>query len=103
MDESKVLSRRVAIRRSLTVLAALPMVSLVACGGEPEAVHCGGATGAQAAARSALQYVERGPDPARHCSACQLYTGNPTSCGACQLLEGEINPQGTCTAFVARS
>lgn len=99
MSESK-LSRRVV----LTVLVSLPVVSLVACGGgAPEAITCGGVSGEQQTARTTLQYVAIGPDPARHCSNCQLYTGTATACGSCQVLPGEISPQGSCLSFVQRA
>lgn len=102
MDEGKV-SRRTALRRSLTVLAALPVASLIGCGGAPAAVTCGGATPEQQTMRTALQYTENGPDAARHCINCQLFTGNATSCGSCQVLQGEISPQASCTSFVQRA
>lgn len=102
MEESK-LSRRVVLKRSLTVLAALPVVSLMGCGGAPEAVTCGDVNAEQQAMRTTLQYVDHGPDAARHCSGCQLYTGTATACGSCQVLQGEINPQGSCTSFVQRA
>ncbi len=101
MNESK-LSRRVVLKRSLTVLAALPVASLLACGGETE-VHCGGPNAEQQAARAALQYAEHGPDETRRCHLCQLFTGTATACGSCQLLQGEINPQGSCTSFIRRA
>ena len=102
MHESK-LSRRGVLKVSLTVLAVLPVVSLVGCGGEPAAVTCGGASAEQQTARTALQYVVPGPDATRHCVGCQLFTGTAAACGTCQVLQGEISPQGSCASFVQRA
>lgn len=97
-------SRRDALKRSLVVLAAIP-VALEACK-KDEALTCTNTAGlsqADLATRTTLQYVERSADPSKKCSGCQLFqAAAPGQCGGCTLVKGPINPGGSCTAFVAR-
>lgn len=99
------ISRRDALRRSLTVLAAVPAV-LAACKKDATPFTCTNTAGlspAELAARTSLQYVDHAADPGRKCSRCQLYTaGAPNACGGCTVVKGPIHPDGTCTAFAAR-
>jgi hypothetical protein len=100
----KGIGRRDVLKRALVVLAAAPMLgsALEACGGgEPSCA--GGVSSAQLTIRGTLHYRERGSDPSRACSGCQLYTGNATTCGTCISVPGSINPGGTCDAFSART
>lgn len=99
-----VISRRDALKRSLVVLAAIP-VALEACK-KDEALTCtntAGLSAADVATRSTFNYVEHATDPAKKCSACQLFqAAAPGQCGGCTLVKGPVNPAGSCTAFVAR-
>lgn len=75
---------------------------------EAKGVDCTDITGlsdADKGTRTGLQYVEKGPDPAKHCDKCALYT-EPTGgsgCGGCTVVKGPINPLGTCTAFAPKA
>jgi High potential iron-sulfur protein len=93
-------TRREFGRYALVVLAAAPLAS--ACGGGELECSPGSLSADQRTARTALQYLDTGSDPARHCSACMLYTGTATACGTCTVIAGAIHPQGTCNSFVAR-
>ena len=99
------ISRRDALKRSLTVLAAMP-VAVAACKKESEALTCTNTSGlsqADLATRTTFSYQDHGPDPNRVCSRCQLFqAAAPNACGGCTLVKGPVNPGGTCTAFVAR-
>lgn len=95
------MTRRELGRHALTVLAAAPLFA--ACGGGELECSAGSLSADQRAARTALHYVDHGPDASRHCSRCALYTGNATSCGTCVAVPGAIHPAGTCDSFVARS
>lgn len=93
-------SRRTFGRTSLLVLAGAPFAA--ACGGGELTCPPGSLSADQRSARSALQYEDVSSDPARHCSACALYTGNDTSCGTCSVVPGSIHPHGSCLSFAAR-
>lgn len=99
------ISRRDALKRSLTVLAAMP-VAIAACKKEPAALSCTDTAGLSApdlATRTTFNYQDQSPDPAKKCSGCQLFqAAGANACGGCTLVKGRINPSGTCTAFVAR-
>lgn len=98
------ISRRDALKRSLVVLAAVP-VALEACKKE-QALTCTNTSGLSAvelAARTSLNYADRSTDPNKVCSRCQLFqAAAPGQCGGCTLVKGPINPAGSCTGFVAR-
>ena len=98
------ISRRDALKRSLVVLAAVP-VALEACK-KDEALTCTNTSGlpaADLATRTTMNYVDRSADPNKACSRCQLFqAAAPGQCGGCTLVKGPINPAGSCTAFVAR-
>ncbi|MBN8616039.1 MAG: high-potential iron-sulfur protein [Deltaproteobacteria bacterium] len=94
------MTRRELGRHALTVLAAAPLFA--ACGGGE--LECAGSPSAdQRAVRTALHYVDHGPDTSRHCSRCSLYVGDATACGTCAAVPGAIHPEGTCDSFVARA
>lgn len=99
------ISRRDALKRSLTVLAAMP-VAVAACKKEPAALSCTNTAGlspTDLATRTTFNYQESSSDPNKLCSRCQLFqAAAPNACGGCTLVKGPINPSGTCTAFVAR-
>lgn len=98
------ISRREALRRSLVVLAAVP-AALEACK-KDQALSCDNTSGlsaADSATRTNLRYVDRSTDAVKKCSRCQLFqAAAPGQCGGCTLVKGPINPEGSCTAFVAR-
>ncbi|UJR84155.1 hypothetical protein [Sandaracinus amylolyticus] len=100
-DDARRLGRREMMRRSLVVLAAAPAVTAIGCGGG--ALECTPGPAGDQAMRTALHYVDHGPDASRHCVRCQLYTGGESACGTCSVVAGGIHPQGTCDSFVARS
>lgn len=55
------------------------------------------------AMRTAMKYVDKGPDAAKHCSGCMHFVpGKPL--GGCKLFPGdtEVNPNGTCTAWAKK-
>lgn len=98
------LSRREALKRSLVVLAVVP-AAIEACK-KDAALTCtntSGLSAADAATRTNLRYVDQSTDASKKCSRCQLFqAAAPGQCGGCTLVKGPINPDGTCTAFVAR-
>lgn len=93
-------TRRMFGRTSLLVLAAAPFAG--ACGGGELSCPPGSLSADERSTRAALQYQDVATDPARHCSACSLYTGNDSSCGTCSVVPGSIHPHGTCLSFAAR-
>jgi len=103
MGEKNV-GRRETMRRVLVVIGAAPLLAsgLEACSGG-ELACSGNVTTAQLVVRGALHYADHGADPSRHCSACQLYSGDASSCGTCSSVPGSVNPGGTCDAFTART
>lgn len=103
-DDERRHGRREILRRALVVLAAVPAVSLVGCGGsDGGGIECGPSSlsAEQQRARQMLHYVDHGPSAERHCVRCRLYTGNASACGTCSAIAGPIHPEGTCDAFVA--
>lgn len=105
MSDDKTLGRREMLRRTLVVIAAAPLMgsALGSCGGGALSCSGGALTSAQLITRSAVHYLEHGPDASRHCSGCQLYAGSATACGTCASVPGSINPGGSCDAFVVRA
>lgn len=99
------ISRRDALRRSLTVLAAMP-AAIAACKKDSSSLTCTDTAGLSAtdtATRTTFNYQDRSGDPNKKCSRCQLFqAAAPNACGGCTLVKGPINPDGTCNAFVAR-
>jgi hypothetical protein len=56
-----------------------------------------------AQSRQALEYVDRGPDPARACERCTQYRpASAAGCGSCGILKGGVSPVGTCKVFAPR-
>lgn len=102
-DDARRIGRRDMLRRSLVVLAAAPAVAAIGCGGGELTCDTGSLAADQTAMRQALHYTDHGPDAARHCSSCALYTGSATACGTCTVIAGAVHPQGTCDSFVART
>lgn len=108
MRDDKV-SRRTAVRALglLPVLGASAAGLLAACGKKTEPDSCndvGGLGDAEKSARSALQYVDRSPQPDKRCEICTLYqpANDVSQCGGCQVVKGPIHPKGYCTAFVPK-
>lgn len=96
-------------RRALQVLGATSVFStvLAACGGKSEPDSCSDVSSlgeAEKTARSALQYVDRSPQPDKQCKGCQLYqpAPEPSQCGGCQVVKGPIHPNGYCTAWAQK-
>ena len=84
-------------------LFALPAIGCSGGGGGGGAAGCNELGGVDVSTRTALHYVPSGPDAARHCSGCTLFTGTPNGCGTCQAFPGPVDPNGTCDSFVART
>lgn len=55
--------------------------------------------------RESLKYVDKTEKPDQHCANCQLFKApaKEGTCGGCQTVPGPINPNGWCTAWVAKS
>jgi hypothetical protein len=101
MSESVVREgRRTFLKRSLVVLAAMPIAS--ACGGSASPCAASSLTDQQQTVRTTLHYMDAGTNPARQCHACSLFSGDAHSCGTCSVVGGSIDPHGTCDSFVAR-
>lgn len=99
------ISRRDALKRSLTVLVGLPLV-LEACKKDGDGLTCTNTSGLSPqdlATRTTFNYADRATDPNKKCNRCQLFqAAAPGQCGGCTLVKGPVNPEGGCTAFVAR-
>ncbi len=113
-DNETKIGRRAAMKRSLLVLgaAAIAPAALAACGSEESgggasANACADTTGLSAAdlaTRTTNAYVDNGPDPSKHCTACALYVApaGGAPCGTCPVVKGPIATTGTCNLFVAK-
>ena len=93
---------------SAALVVAGGALVLSACkGGGGGSLSCTDTTGlseADIATRTATQYVDAATDPAKKCSGCMLYVaGTEGACGTCTAVKGPINPEGSCTAWVARA
>lgn len=106
MRQATLLSRRA----TLHVLGAVPVVSavLAACGKPHPPDSCGDVSalsGPEQAARSALQYTDRSPNPDKKCSNCKQFKppAQITECGACQVVKGPIHPEGYCSSWAAKA
>lgn len=116
---TETLSRRALLRR-VALLGAGTGASwlLAACGrssasssaeggtGEGESVACaedGQVSGADAATRRALSYVDESPRPDQRCANCRFFKqpAGDASCGRCEIVSGPIAPGGYCTAWAA--
>ena len=100
------ISRRDALKRSLAVLAAGSAFA-AACkkdgGGSLTCTNTSGLSATDTATRTTFQYNDHSTDPNKKCQRCQLFqAAAPGTCGGCTLVKGPINPDGSCTAFVAR-
>jgi hypothetical protein len=101
------LSRREALRGAAYGLVVL--ASGVGCQkahGNPTCSDTRGLTPEQLQTRTALAYVDAGPDPTRHCVACAQWVPNandPEQCGGCKVFAGPIHPNGTCKSFSPRA
>jgi hypothetical protein len=99
------LGRRDLLRRAPLALAA---IACSTCGcSRPPPFSCTDVSGLSpddAAARTALGYVEPATNLTRACSSCQQYLGPPDGrgCGSCKVLKGPVHPAGTCKAFAAK-
>lgn len=99
------MTRRAALAR-LVVLplgAALP-AALVACSRGPKCDETGNLSADDAKLRSEIAvYVEKSPDPAKHCASCAQFQGAAEgACGSCKVVKGPINPAGSCKLFVVK-
>ncbi|MEO0558688.1 MAG: high-potential iron-sulfur protein [Bacteroidota bacterium] len=100
------LSRRRFLAATAGAVGIVPV--LAACGGgaPTSSSACEGydaLTEADMATRNALNYVDKGTNPAEICSSCRLYTVPETGsgCGGCQLFAGPVLPGGYCTGWAA--
>ncbi len=62
-----------------------------------------GLTPEEAAARVAVEYVDRSPDTSKVCVSCQQWippTGD--ACGGCKVLKGPAHPAGWCKLYAYR-
>jgi hypothetical protein len=92
-------SRRALLARGLRALTVLPAVAVFGCGGR---VSCDSPelSPEDARARADQNYLDTGPDPAKHCDLCAQWTpGAESGCGGCKVLKGSINPKGSCNLF----
>jgi hypothetical protein len=98
-------SRRVMLQVLGAAGGALFVLPAVGCsgGGDSGGSQCNDTAGVDTAMRTTLHYTPSGPDAARRCSGCQLYTAGQNSCGSCQLFPGPVDPNGSCDSFVARA
>lgn len=103
-------SRRHFLKVSTGVgVAALSAPLLLqGCGkGEEGGLNCAnppGLTPQQRTQRTQLGYVDKGPDPSRHCDVCAFWTDpeSPNTCGGCTLGLGPVHPKGTCNSFAPK-
>ncbi|GAB5535949.1 MAG: high-potential iron-sulfur protein [Rubricoccaceae bacterium] len=101
------LSRRRFLAATAGAVGVVPV--LAACGGESAPTSssaCAGydaLTEADMATRNALNYVDKGTNPAEICSSCRLYNlpESGSACGGCQLFAGPVLPGGYCTGWAA--
>lgn len=99
------ISRRDVLKRSLAVIAVGSAV-VAACkkeGGSLTCTNTAGLSPTDLATRTTFAYQDHSTDPNKKCQRCQLFqAAAPNACGGCTLVKGPINPDGSCTAFVAR-
>ncbi len=100
----KTLTRRETIR----LLAATPLLGLVACGKKTEPDACSDVSAlseGEKAARSTLQYADRSTRNDKRCDLCNYFQApsDPAACAGCTLVKGPIHPKGYCTAFAAKT
>jgi hypothetical protein len=100
---------RITRRSTLKLLVSVPLAAAVvsACGKKTEPDSCQDVTAlsdADKATRSALQYVDKGPEKDRHCAVCTYWQApkDVAQCGGCTLVKGPIHPNGFCTAFAVK-
>jgi hypothetical protein len=93
--------RRTFLKRSLVVLAAMPIAS--ACGSSGSPCAATSLTDQQRSVRTTLHYADVALNGARQCQGCSLFTADAHSCGTCTVIGGSVDPHGTCDSFVARS
>jgi hypothetical protein len=99
------LTRRDVLVGGLRALTVLPAVALTGgCGGRTDCSDTSGLAPADAQMRSAQNYLETSPDPAKACDICEQYVPPEKSgCGACKVLKGGVNPKGSCNLFVKKA
>lgn len=100
------LGRRAAIRRTLGLgAAAIVPAWLIGCGSKE--LTCSDVTdlsGEDLKSRSNNEYVDKGPDPAKHCAGCKLFKpAGEGQCGGCTQVKGPINPNGSCKAWAPKT
>lgn len=105
---SKNLTRRQLLERGAVLsLVVVGGGALAACGGDGAAdcTNPPGLTAAHRTQRQTLHYVDRGPDPARQCSACNFFPANVAAgqCGECTLAMGPVSAMGSCDSFAPRA
>lgn len=101
-------NRRQFVVAATAALGFIPLLS--ACGGGGSAPETASAcpgydtlTPEQLQARQALNYVDKTPQPEKHCGNCRFFNKDASSetCGGCQLFQGPVVAQGYCTAWAA--
>jgi hypothetical protein len=99
--------KRIDRRESLAGLAGVLFApaALLACGKKPlECTDTSALKPDELNMRATLAYADTSPDPAKHCSGCQLYKpAAENQCGGCQLIKGPINPNGWCKSWVKKA
>ena len=105
-SESKLISRRQLLRKSVNFGLATASVAILAaaCKGAVKELHCDDTMGLpplDIATRKALEYVDRSPDPQKVCTGCVQYIGAPdtASCGGCKMFKGKVHPDGYCKVW----
>lgn len=95
------ISRRDTLRHLFVFAAGSPL--LLACNKELSCTDTSGLSSDEMAMRNTVNYLDKSPDPAKLCSACQLYLPAAADvCGGCTVVKGPINPAGTCSSWVQR-
>lgn len=63
-----------------------------------------GVTDGEVNKREAVQYVQKSPDPAKHCDLCQLYVppAEGQACGMCTLFKGPVAADASCISFAPK-
>jgi len=96
MSNDKFISRRTALRASLTVLAG-GLAATSALAQDPDAGKM---------AKSVVQYRYKPAANGSHCAICANFlapggAANPGKDARCKLVAGVIDPNGYCLAFAA--
>jgi len=91
-------------RRQLLVLGSALLAACKRADPEPKTCPPAQLSAEDAKTREMLKYTEHCLDAQKVCSSCQQYLPkDDTACGTCKILNGPIHPNGSCTAFSAKS